>query len=127
MKYYIIISVLLITLVACTNKGVTVPPTLNITSTKWFTTRNGNFGTVMLVLSGNTNTDSVTTENYGDGVISQIKIPLKTDKSFSNDTVPVMFTAFASGVDSFTCSTVVRAVNSSGIIADTLVSSKLHY
>lgn len=127
MKYYIGVSFLLLALVCCTNKQATITPTLNITSAKWFTTRNGNFGTVMLVLSGNTNTDSVTTEDYGDGVISQIKIPLKTDKSFSNDTVPVMFTAFASGVDSFTCSTVVSAVNSSGIIADTLVSGKLHY
>ena len=127
MKLIIVIAALFILIVSCTSKDATIPPTLNITSSKWFTTRNGNFGFVMLVLSGNTNTDSVTVENYGDGVLSRIKVPLDANKSFSNDTVSIKFTASANGYDSFSCSTIVRAVNNSGIIGDTLVSGKLHY
>ena len=127
MKVLITLLVLLMTIVSCTNKEATIAPVLNITNAKWFTTRNGNYGTVMLVLSGNTNTDSVTVENYGEGLLSLRKIPIDSSKSFSNDTVSVMFTIFANGVDSFNCSTIVRAVNNAGVIADTLVSGKLHY
>jgi len=127
MKKLLLLLIILTVFFSCTNKTASNPPTLNITSAKWITTTDHRFGFVEVILSGYSNTDSVTVENYGDGLISNMKLPMDANHRFYNDTIPISFTADTIGAGYFTKSTIVLAYNNSQIFADTLYSGKLHY
>ena len=105
----------IVLLMSCAKKDGTSNVLLNLTKTKWVTSKNGEFRNTIVILSGTTNADKLTVETYGDGVIDQHPIELDSKKSFSNDTVGISFQYLGtSPYDStITVSTKVRAYKGS--------------
>lgn len=68
---------------------------LNITDSKWYTTRDGRFGDVHLRVSGYTNGDKVTILTHGDGLVDDYEVKLDPQKRFDEDVI-ITFTAAAS-------------------------------
>jgi len=109
----------IVMLISCTKKDESSKVLLNLTKSKWVTSKNGEFRNTIVILSGTTNADKLTVETYGDGLIDQYPIVLDSKKSFSNDTVGISFQHLGtSPYDStITVSTKVRAYKGN----DTLV------
>jgi hypothetical protein len=89
---YLIIGSLLL-LSACSKSGIqpakvysnTNGTYIDLSTIKWYVTKNGSFANLNLKISGKTNGDSMTLRTSGDGLITQVPIALQSGKMFTED------------------------------------------
>jgi hypothetical protein len=92
----------------------------------FYLTREGNGGTVHVKFSGNTNADSIKYQTSGDGLISDVKVQLASDKTFNEDTA-ISFTATSVPSGTFTAGLTLKAYRHGDVLTVTLQSGNLSY
>ena len=86
MKLYILISVLFLTISCSKEEQQENEMELNITKAEWHTATSGNgFAEIYLYIEGNTNSELLTIETYGDGVVGCKEIQLDQNNNFSEE------------------------------------------
>lgn len=92
----------------------------------FYLTREGSGGTIHVKFSGNTNADSIKYQTAGDGLISDIKVQLGSDKTFNEDTA-ISFTATSVPSGTFTAALTLKAYKGKDVLTVTLQSGNLSY
>lgn len=141
MKNLLFITAILLTLIACdddeetpkgcsqkslsynNNKGIE----LKIDHANWQLTENGiGGGNVNLSMIGQITGDSATYRTYGDGLISDKKMELDSDKQF-NISSNISFTATSLPEGEFTQPTIIRVFKNNDTLTVNLESCTLKY
>lgn len=136
MKNYLAIFCLFFLLAACSKKNDNSPQStnyhdahgtfINFTTTQWYIIKDGNFVTLNLKITGNTNGSKITIKTFGDGMNSDINVDLLPNHTFSKD-VSIVFTADGTTPGSFDVSTQVTAYKGNDTLIATLKSGKMDY
>ncbi len=92
MKLYILISVLFLTISCSKEAQQENEIELTITRAEWHTVTSGNgFAEIYLHIEGNTTSELLTVETYGDGVVGCKKIQLDQNNKFSEEIMIAFF------------------------------------
>ena len=136
MKNHLLIFCLLVIMSGCSKDNSVTPQGknyrdangtyVNLTTTQWYVTKNGNFATLYLKIAGSTNGDKLTITTYGDGVVQDVNIQLEPNKSFNKD-IGVAFTAAGGSSGSFDTSTKIVTYKGGDSFTTVLSSGKLDY
>jgi hypothetical protein len=97
-----------------------------IDSARWYLIKEGSGGEVHFKASGTTNANKLTITTSGDGLLTDINIPVGTDQRFSQDVV-MSFSVTARQTDNFQESAVLTAYKGSDTLKVVLPSGNLHY
>lgn len=96
-------------------------------SAEWYLTKSTNgFAEVHLKVTGFTNGDKITIENYGDGLKDDVDVELDSKKTFTKDIV-ICFYATTVPTGEFEQSTTVKVYRGSDILTVDLKSGKLKF
>lgn len=136
MKNYLVLFCLFLLITACSKKNDNSPQStnyhnangtfINFTTTQWYIIKDGNFVTLNLKITGNTNGNKITIKTFGDGVNSYINVDLQPNHTFSKD-ISIVFTADGATAGSFDISTQVTAYKGNDTLIATLSSGKMDY
>ena len=136
MKNYLVIPCLFLLLTACSKKNDNNHPGtnyhdangtfINFTATQWYIIKDGNFVTLNLKITGNTNGNKITIKTFGDGLNSDVNIDILPNHAFSKD-ISIVFTADGSIPGTFDVSTQVTAYKGNDTLIATLRSGKMDY
>ena len=101
--------------------------TLIVTSAEWYLTKASNGGgNVHLKITGVTNGDRLTIENYGDGLKDDVDVELDSNKNFNKEII-ISFFATSLPTGEFEKSTSIKVYRSSDVLTVDLKSGKLKF
>jgi len=97
-----------------------------IDSSRWYLIKLGSGGEVHFKASGTTNADKLVITTSGDGLMTDVNIPVGTDQRFSKDAV-MTFSVTARQTDNFQENAVLTAYKGNDTLKVVLPSGNLHY
>src|SRR5665213_962149 len=97
-----------------------------IDSSRWYLIKLGSGGEVHFKASGTTNADKLVITTSGDGLMTDVNIPVGTDQRFSKDAV-MTFSVTARQTDNFQENSVLTAYKGNDTLKVVLPSGNLHY
>ena len=97
-----------------------------IDSARWYLTKEGSGGEVHFKAFGTTNADKLVITTSGDGLQTDINIPIGTGQYFGQDVV-MSFSVTARQTDNFQENAVLTAYKGSDTLKAVLPSGNLHY
>jgi hypothetical protein len=101
--------------------------TLIVTSAEWYLTKASNGGgDVHLKITGVTNGDRLTIENYGDGLKDDVDVELDSNKNFNKEII-ISFFATSLPTGEFEKSTSIKVYRGSDVLTVDLKSGKLKF